>query len=388
MKDKKELTIAELKNTDYIIYETVVGSHAYGTNTPESDVDIRGVFVYPESFYANLEEYEPQVSDSTHDVVYYSLKKLFELLKSSNPNMIELLWMPESGISIKSAGMQKIIENRHLFISKEAFNTHSGYAFAQIKKAKGQNKMVHNPQPKEQPKKEDFCWIISAEDFRGDPKLYLDDDGRQHFPIHKAIFPARPALLSRINYENSPIDLSEFHVSSLEHSHNIFRLYHYGKDAKGVFRGNDMLCCESIPIDDEFHCFYGLLIYNQHEYEKALKEHKSYWDWKNNRNEARWVDQEKGKLNYDAKNMMHCLRLLLSGENILRNGEPIVRFEGKDLEYLMSIRRGEMDYEQLMKDVEKKMEVLKDLYENSTAIPDEVNEEAIMKLYEEVRKMK
>ena len=139
---------------------------------------------------------------------------------------------------------------------------------------------------------------------------------------------------------------------------------------------------------DEIEKFKCLLTYGQHDFEKAIREHREYWDWKNNRNEARWVDQEKGKLNYDQKNMMHCMRLLLSGENILRNGEPIVRFEGKALEYLMSIRRGEMSYEQLMKDVEKKMAVLEDLYKNSTAIPDKVNEDEIKKLYKEVRKMK
>jgi len=376
MKDKKITSIADLKKTDWIIYETVVGSHAYGTNTPESDVDTRGVFVYPESIYASLDEPEPQISDAKHDIVYYSLKKLFELLKNSNPNMIELLWMPEKGMTVKSKAMQKIIDNRNLFISKQAFHTHSGYAYAQIKKAKGQNKKVHNPCPKEQPKKEDFCWIIeyfegkdSGMGFNG--QTIYDDE----------VFPCRPVLLNEAN-----INLEEYHASSLEHSHNIFRLYYYGEEAKGVFRGKDMLVCESIPKDDEIERFKCLLIYNKDMYEKALKEHRSYWAWKNNRNEARWVDQEKGKLNYDQKNMMHCMRLLLSGENILKNGEPIVRFEGKDLEYLMSIRNGEMSYEQLMKDVDEKMKVLEDLYKNSTAIPEEVDVDKIKKLYEDIRK--
>ena len=378
MKDKKKLSISELKKTDWVIYETVVGSHAYGTNTPESDVDVRGVFVYPEAVYVNLDEHEPQASDSKHDIVYYSLKKLFELLKTSNPNMIELLWMPEKGITVKSDGMQKIIDNRHLFISKEAYQTHSGYAFAQIKKAKGQNKKVHNPETKEQPKKEDFCWITQyfygkPTGFRSNGQDVYEDD----------VFPCRPVPLS-----STDIKLNEYHASSLEHSHNMFRLYHYGEKAKGVFRGDDMLVCESIPKEDEIEKFRCLLTYSQKDFEKALKNHRSYWDWKNNRNEARWIDQEKGKLNYDQKNMMHCMRLLLSGENILRNGEPIVRFEGEDLEYLMSIRRGEMSYEQLMKDVEQKMKVLEDLYQNSTTIPETVNEKEIVKLYEEVRKIK
>ena len=52
---------------------------------------------------------------------------------------------------------------------------------------------------------------------------------------------------------------------------------------------------------------------------------------------ARWVQQERGELDYDAKNMMHLTRLLFSGENIVKNGEPIGRFEGEKLETLLPI---------------------------------------------------
>lgn len=40
-------TIKEIRDKKLIIFETVAGSHAYGTATPESDKDIRGVFVQP-----------------------------------------------------------------------------------------------------------------------------------------------------------------------------------------------------------------------------------------------------------------------------------------------------------------------------------------------------
>ena len=53
-------------------------------------------------------------------------------------------------------------------------------------------------------------------------------------------------------------------------------------------------------------------------------------------------------MDYDAKNMMHLMRLLYSGESIVRNGEPIVRFSGKRLERLLSIRRGEWTFDEIM----------------------------------------
>jgi hypothetical protein len=195
--------------------------------------------------------------------------------------MVEMLWMPDDCIRVSTDISDKIIENRKLFISKASFYSHAGYANAQIKKAKGANKRVHNPQPEERPVKEDFCWVMG-----------FNDDGFHGTPEYEQ-FPCRPIPLKQ-----SGIDLSSYHASSLEHSHNIFRIYDYGDSAKGVFRGDDMLVCESIPYSDEFTNFSGLLIYNQEAYEQAVRKWKEYWDWMKNRNEARWVDQEKGKLNY------------------------------------------------------------------------------------------
>ena len=88
-------------------------------------------------------------------------------------------------------------------------------------------------------------------------------------------------------------------------------------------------------------------------YRHAVKEHRQYWEWRRNRNEARWMQQERGELDYDAKNMMHLTRILFSGENIVKNGEPIVRFEGKKLETLLSIRRGEWTFDEIMAHAEK-----------------------------------
>jgi len=138
------MNVKQLEASDRIIYKVVSGSHAYGLSTPKSDIDIRGVYINPSSEYLRLQEPAGQISDNKQDIQYYSLKRFFELAQTANPNIIELLWMPEDCIKIKTPIMDKLIENRDLFISKKCFHTHSGYAYAQIKKAKGQNKKVHN----------------------------------------------------------------------------------------------------------------------------------------------------------------------------------------------------------------------------------------------------
>ena len=385
---KKELSLEELQKSSRIIYSVISGSNAYGTNTPESDIDLRGYYWVPPMDYVSLFDVQPQTDDEAHDICYYTLKRAFDLLKTANPNQIELLWIPRDCIKICRAPiMEEMLFNRKLFISKKTYFTHASYAAQQIKKAKGKNKKVHNQQPETMPRKEDFCRIIdmnnivnltvSSRDFirlggtlsglPGGFGVYLKDtDG----------FPFRPVPLRDTN-----IKLEHIHVSSLEHVPNTYRMYYYGEGAKGVFRGDQMLCCESIPMDDEKARFRGLLIYNKDEFDKALKDWHSYWDWVENRNDARWIDQEKGLVDFDAKNMMHCVRLMMSAENIFTHGIPLVRLEGEQLEHLRKIRRGDITYDKIMEDVEIRDVRLKELYETSTVIPQEVDMEQLEALY-------
>lgn len=56
------MTIQDLKEQGLIIYEIITGSQAYGTSTPESDVDIKGIFILPVE-YILTNRYIPQVAD-------------------------------------------------------------------------------------------------------------------------------------------------------------------------------------------------------------------------------------------------------------------------------------------------------------------------------------
>ena len=306
-----------------IIFSTLAGSLAYGTNTAESDEDIRGIYITPAIDYLKLDQPDNQVSDERNDIVYYSLRRFCELAANANPNILELLYMPDDCIKKTSKWMDFLIESRDLFITKQCVDTHIGYAQAQIKKAKGKNKWVNNPQPKQAPLKEQFCWFIP------------DNSETKSFPV-------RPIPLA-----DTKINLSEYHCASIEHTVWMYRLYHYGRDAKGVFRG-DMLVCESIPKQDEVDRFSGILIFNEPAWQQALKEHTSYWQWINNRNNKRWQKQEAGEMDYDAKNMMHTIRLLLSGESILNKGKPIVRVDESNLKLLTDIRDGKYQYNDLI----------------------------------------
>lgn len=309
----------------FILFECLAGSRAYGTNVADSDEDIRGIFAVAASSYLALERPPDQVSDERGNVVYYSIRRTIELLAAANPNILELLFMPEDCLRLMTDEMRMLIDARDLFITRQCADTHAGYAMSQMKKARGQNKWINNPKPERAPTKEEFCHVVPWD--RGESRPSL---------------PARPVPLAVIGWR-----LEEFHAARLEHARDIFRLYRYGNEARGVFRG-DSLVCESIPKDDEGERFAGFLLFNEQAWKQALVDHQNYWGWRRERNPARWEQQEKGELDFDAKNLMHTVRLLMSAASILREGMPIVRFAGPQLEVLMQIRSGKLSFDEIM----------------------------------------
>lgn len=311
--------------TPALLFECIAGSHAYGTATAESDQDLRGIYALPAAAYLGLESPAAQIADARNDIVYYGLRRVIELLSAANPNVLELLFMPQDCVRLSSPEMTALVTQRELFLAKPCVQSHIGYALTQIRKARGQNKWINQPRPETPPLKEHYCHVIPND------RLLAGDTA-----------PCRPVPLKTLGW-----NLDEFHAASLEHARDAYRLYRYGQDARGVFR-DGMLVCESIPQEEEASRFAGLLFYNEQAWKQALADHQNYWTWRRERNEARWRQQETGELDYDAKNMMHTMRLLLSGESIVQRGQPIVRFEGEQRALLLDIRAGRFSYDELI----------------------------------------
>ncbi|MDX2177290.1 MAG: nucleotidyltransferase domain-containing protein [Candidatus Sumerlaeia bacterium] len=324
----------------FILLECVAGSTACGLNRPGSDRDIRGVFALPAAAYLGLGAVPNQLSDPRGDTAYFALRRFAELASGANPNMLELLFAPEDCLLRVSSVGRRLLEARTLFLSRACYQSHVAYANAQIRKARGQNKWVNRPQPEDPPRQEDFCWFIARAAASADP-------------------PMRPVPVAE-----SGIELEECHAAALEHSLEVYRLYHFGRGARGVFRGGNLVM-ESIPLAEEGRRFAGLLLFNRQAHEAALRDHRNYWAWRSERNESRWQDQERGALDYDAKNLMHTFRLLLAAESMLREGAPRVRFEGADRDFLLAVRNGSFRYEELIEEAERRTRSLEALLPES-----------------------
>lgn len=142
------------------IYLARHGSHAYGLNTPESDVDIKGICIPPKEYFLgflrSFEQHEALVSRGhPEDKVVFSLTKFVKLAADCNPNIIEVLHCEESDIIQMDEFGEWLRDIRDSFLSAKAKHTFSGYAHSQLKRIKTHREWLLNP-PKQMPTRKEF----------------------------------------------------------------------------------------------------------------------------------------------------------------------------------------------------------------------------------------
>jgi predicted nucleotidyltransferase len=99
-----------------ILFQCIAGDHAYGTANAQSGEQTRGIFFVPDGLTA-------QVSNEQGNVVYYSLWRVIELLTQADPNILELLFMPDDCVLHTSPEMEQLIAARDIFVSKQCADT-------------------------------------------------------------------------------------------------------------------------------------------------------------------------------------------------------------------------------------------------------------------------
>lgn len=117
------------------------GSQAHGTFRPNTepnsidDIDLMGVIIQPAKAYLGFgmqETYERM--EDPWDIVVYDIRKFVNLLCKQNPNVLGMLWLKPNYYTHLTPAGQLLIDNRDLFVSKEAYNSFTGYAHSQLHK--------------------------------------------------------------------------------------------------------------------------------------------------------------------------------------------------------------------------------------------------------------
>jgi uncharacterized protein len=336
----------------HLLLKCISGSQAYNLALPTSDIDIKGIFVLPQSEFYGM-TYTPQVANASNDEVFYEVGRFIDLLCKNNPNILELLSTPRDCILYRHPLMDLI--KPEAFLSRLCLDSFAGYAKTQIKKARGLNKKINRSFDKARKSVLDFCYVVrqrgtvSLGEWLADRQIRQEDCG----------------------------------LSALTHFRDAYQLYH---GESGAFRGivsdlaaNDVQL-SSIPVE---LAPLAVLHFNKDAYSIYCREYKEYWEWVEERNDVRYRSTLSHGQNYDAKNMMHTFRLLNMAEEIARYRSVKVYREDRD--FLLRIREGEFSFEDLMKQVEEKMEQIEGLFAASN-LPDAPNVDAAEELLVTIRR--
>lgn len=347
-----------------LIFKAIVGSQAYGTAIPTSDIDYKGILLADRKDLDGF-TYKEQI-EVGKDETYYEVRRFLQLAQSANPTILELLFSPEDCI-LKSTPQYELIKKyRNKFLTIQCANSFGGYAIAQIKKAKGLDKKMNFEKARIERKGPlDFCYVY----------------------YHGITKPLKQWLDSN-DYKQEYCGLSK-----LNHIKDCYALYYdYSKmyeNARGVlndlgFKGivgedSNELRLSNIPKNSEPEL---LIYFNKDGYSMHCKDYREYQDWLQNRNTQRYVDSQTHGQQIDGKNLMHCRRLLdMAMEIAMTKTINIRRPNAVDL---LKIRKGEVSLERLLEESEQDVKKLDELFAKSN-LPKEVDPTWVNELLLQIR---
>ena len=388
-----------IRNDGRLLYEYIRGSHLYGLNTPDSDVDTSGVFISTKEQLLGCFGYKPQVSDTRHDTTWFEVGELVRLLLKSNPTVLESLFVPEDKILVKpSPLLDELFANKNEFITKQCFNPFIGYAIDQIKKARGLNKKITNP-VYERLTPFDFAYTFYKQgstkisDWLENRGLNKDFCGLVHIPNMHDTYGVYYDWGA--HFEANNIKTFDDFISKNLRTAN-FAMDFYGamfcenwfeenKDVKH-YRG---MCLEnstdmrgSSVSKGEKPIVY--MVYNESGYKDHCRKYKEYKEWEKNRNPKRY--ESNLDKNYDSKNLCHTMRLVHMGYEIA-TGQGVIldREKAGDKEFLMNIRNHKYEYDELMEIVEADKVKLDKAIANST-IKEKIDTDLVNNILINIRK--
>ena len=291
-----------------------------------------------------------------------------------------------------------MLDHKEMFLSKECFKTFYGYAVSQIGKARGLNKKIVNPVEKRLDIL-DFCYTFKNQgsqpikEFLAENHLDQKYCGLVNIPNMRDTYGVYYDWAAYFKFENinwvhdwytgnSPY--RKFFPSVSKQQGIQYRIDH--KDFfgySGIVHPDELeksneVRLSSIPKGEMPICF---MTYNKDAYTCHCRDYKEYKEWEAKRNPVRY-ESNLGH-NYDAKNVMHCMRLIRMAKELAQGkGFNVVR--DWDRQYLLDIRNHKFEYEEVMEQLENEKAEMEEAIKTCT-LPDYVNYDAVNTLLIEAR---
>jgi predicted nucleotidyltransferase len=336
----------------HTIFECIVGSMAYGTNSPESDIDKSGVMIPGKEYHYGLKRFDQFQGYPGEDKTIYNFQKAIKLITENNPNMLDLLCIPDRCVLRITPYWQEVMDNAELFISKKCKFTFSGYSISQLNRIRAHRAYLLNP-PKGEPERSDYGLtetpIFETAQLKALVKVaslfdYVEEEHKELFVNQLDTIYADhviPLFSKYLKQDRRTVAL-EFLQTALHNQLNT--LVTLGKNSY---------------VKDE----YVEAAERELQFVNASRDWQRYQEWKKSRNKKRAGLEE--KYGYDCKHAMHLIRLLRCGKEVLLTGKVNVDRTNIDAAELKEIRDGAWPYEQVEEYATRMDAELNSLYEQS-----------------------
>lgn len=340
------------------IFLAIHGSHSYGLNTPESDLDLRGVCVEPieyiVGFLNNFEQAENvkfSGYEQSNDCTIFGLKKFIKLCCSSNPNALEILFVnPEHVIKTTSWG-NALIEYRNEFLSKRAKSSFAGYCKGQFNRMENHRQWIINT-PKPPPTREEF----------GLPLMPVIPNDQL-----KAAFAAIEKKLDQWNFKD---------MSHIEREGRIDFINAMAEVLCEMKMGSDELW-KSAGVVLGYDTNFLQMLDKERTYNNLNIQYKHYQDWLKNRNKKRFELEQKCLI--DVKHACQLIRLYMSILDILSGKEFVLKRNSEETELLLAIKTGKFgkDTYKIVVDLKNQYDIKVEQAFLTTKLPDNPDMEFI-----------
>ena len=152
--DKQRFSENDHWMLDHLLYECIMGSHAYGCQNEDSDTDIVGLVMdphknlYPQSYgfilgfdqIPKFRNKEVKGEDKritlpnkmTCEGSWHCLTDFFHLVEGGSPNLTEVLFVKRHLVTFGSEIAWYLRDNRKTFLSMRMYHSFKGYAISQF----------------------------------------------------------------------------------------------------------------------------------------------------------------------------------------------------------------------------------------------------------------
>lgn len=320
-----------------ILIKAMAGSHLFGTSTPQSDMDYKGVFLpskeqillgnYKDSLSYTTGDDQSKNSKDDEDIELYSLKKFCKMIARGDTAALELLFTPEHQILEKDLLWDDILAIRDQLLSSRV-SAMIGYARQQANKygIKGSRMGELNNVIKILRKHETEC---------AGPKLKHAWEG----------------LLE---------DLKNF-----EHVHEITLSAKHEDSA-------EVPALDILGKKFDHHCNFDYVL------QIMTRIYKNYGQ------RAREAKKNNG---IDWKALSHATRVSIQGIELLATGKITLPLAEKDVKLVRDIKSGSMDYpdvQLILESLLAQLELAKSVSKLQERVSQQVLDELVIRLHGEV----